>query len=154
MTPRHRERLWPSPSGWLLVPAVGLVAFVVLLPIHQVAAWVGAAAALVGAAMAAVALSPVVLVVDGELRAGRAHIPVQLLTGEQVLDRAGLRAVLGPGSDARTFMCLRAWIPTAIRAEVCDPQDPTPAWVVSSRNPQALLAALRAERQAHSRHTS
>ena len=43
-------------------------------------------------------------------------------------------------------MLLRSYIPTALRVEVTDPQDPTPYVYVSTRDPEALSAALSAVR--------
>ena len=89
-------------------------------------------------------LAPRVEVRDGVLRAGGAHIPVDLLGAAVALDADETRAELGPRLDARAHVCLRGWIHSAVRVEVRDPQDPTPYWVVSTRRPDALAAALHA----------
>lgn len=143
----HRERLWPGPLGWSFVVGFAVLVLIALLPVRADVAVVAAVVSLVVALVAAVRTSAVVEVADGELRAGRAHIPVALLGAGSVLDRAGVRAHLGPGSDARTFVCLRSWIPGAVEVVVVDPQDPTPAWLVSTRRPAALLAAVEAARR-------
>jgi len=152
---RHAERLWPGPLGWALVPVAALVGAVVLLPVGPGAAALGAAVGLVAAAIAVVTVATPVVVAGGELRAGSAHIPVADLGEPVVLDRAGVRAALGPGSDARTWACLRAWVRGGVLVPVTDPRDPTPAWLVSSRRPERLASAIVAERQAaHSVQTS
>lgn len=148
----YSERLWPGPLGWALVPAAGLVTGVILLPVHPVVALVGALGATLVALVVAVAASPAVTVRDGELRVGAAHVPVALLGAPTVLDGDGVRAALGPGSDARTYVRLRAWIPGAVHVPVLDPADPTPAWLVSSRHPAALASAIEAQ-AAHSVQT-
>jgi hypothetical protein len=43
-------------------------------------------------------------------------------------------------------VCLRAWARTAVRVEVLDPADPTPYWLVSTRRPDELAAAIAAGR--------
>jgi len=91
-----------------------------------------------------VVLAPRVEVRDGVFRAGGAHIPVDLLGPAVTLDADATRAELGPRLDARAHVCLRGWIHSAVRVEVDDPQDPTPYWVVSTRRPEALVAALHA----------
>lgn len=40
-------------------------------------------------------------------------------------------------------MLLRGYIPTAVRVEVTDPEDPTPYLYLSTRQPERLVAALR-----------
>lgn len=145
-SPLHRERLWPGPLGWSFVVVFAVLVLIALLPVDVEVAVVAAAVGLVAAVVVAVRTSAPVVVAQGELRAGRAHIPVALLGPAQVLDRAAVRAHLGPGSDARTYVCLRSWIPGAVEVVVTDPQDPTPAWLVSTRRPAALLAAIEAAR--------
>ena len=45
---------------------------------------------------------------------------------------AGLR---GRGIDPRAYLCQRAWLPAGVKVQVVDPADPTPYWLISSRQP-------------------
>lgn len=150
----YTERLWPGPLGWALVVGSALAAGVILLPVHPTAALVGAAVTLVAAVVVAVRTATAVEVRGGELHVGAAHIPVTDLGEATPLDRDGMRRALGPGSDARAFVCLRAWIPGGIQVPVTDAADPTPSWLVSTRRPRALASAISGARQAHSEQTS
>lgn len=150
----YAERLWPGPLGWALVVGTGAAAGIILLPVHPVAAAAGSVLALLGAVLAAVRSAARVEVRAGELRVGAARIPVTALGEPVPLDREGVRRALGPGSDARAFVCLRAWVPGGLHVPVTDPADPTPSWFVSTRRPNALASAVRAARQAHSEQTS
>jgi len=139
----HDEALGLAPLGWLAVAGLVLTVWIAFLPVDLVLA---TAVALVVAAVAVVLVvrwTPRVRVAGGELHAGRAHIPVELLADPVVLTGPALREALGPGLDARAYVCLRGWIRSAVRVEVTDPQDPTPYWVVSTRRPESLVAALR-----------
>jgi hypothetical protein len=148
----YRERLWPGPLGWALVPASAVLAAIALWPLHPVASAVGAGVVLVAALVAAWRVAVVVEVAGGELRVGAARIPVAALGAPVPLDRAGMRQALGPGSDARAWVCLRAWVPGGVQVPVTDPGDPTPEWIVSTRRPQALASAVE-RAQAHSEQT-
>jgi hypothetical protein len=117
---------------------------IALLPVGAGAGIAAAAAGLVVAGVVAVRSATRVRVQDGELRAGSAHIPLTLLREPQSLDADATRYALGPGLDARAHVCLRGWVRTAVRVEVDDPADPTPYWIVSTRRPDALVAALGA----------
>lgn len=143
----------------LLVAASGGLVVVRIAPL-----WVAVVVALVCVTLAAWGLvrsSATVAVLDDVLVAGRARIPVQLLGAVQVLDRAEFIRLRGPGADVRAYLCQRSWIAQGVRLEVVDPQDPTPYWLVSSRHPERLAAALVGARgepddasgQAHSRQT-
>lgn len=83
-----------------------------------------------------------VTVSDGELRAGRAHIPVTLLGPVVALDADATRRVAGRDADARAFLLLRPYLKRAVRVAIEDPADPTPYWLVSSRHPDLLANAL------------
>jgi hypothetical protein len=40
-------------------------------------------------------------------------------------------------------MLLRSWIPTAVRIDLNDADDPTPYWFISTRKPVELVRALQ-----------
>lgn len=101
----------------------------------------------VGVGLAVVALlvagSPVVEVRDGELRAGRAHIDVGFLGVPEVHTGDRARHARGAGLDPRGWHLIRGGIDGLVVVPVTDPDDPTPAWVISSRTPDRLAAAVR-----------
>ncbi|SDQ50212.1 DUF3093 domain-containing protein [Quadrisphaera sp. DSM 44207] len=141
----HSERLWPSPATWLLVPLASALVVLALLPLGTAVA--GTAALLVAAAAAAllVRASPRVEVsTSSGLRAGRAVLPGRFVAGGEAARGARARDLRGPRLDARTHLCLRGWVDGVVLVELDDPQDPTPAWLVSSRRPEDLLAAVLA----------
>jgi hypothetical protein len=89
-----------------------------------------------------------VAVADGELRVDDARLPVRHVADVVPLDAAGRREVLGVGADPLAFVVQRPWIAGAVQVVLDDPADPTPFWVVSTRHPVELAAALRAARDA------
>ena len=139
------ERLWPSPGYWVVVPLLALMVAVALLPVSVPLAVVGAAVVggLVAAAM--VRMSPTVAVTGGDLVAGPARVPVRLLGPARAYSGEEARQERGPRLDARAFLLLRGWVPTVVRVPLRDPQDPTPYWLVSTRRPAELVAALAAD---------
>lgn len=156
----YRERLHPSTAAWSLAALAGVMSGGVLLPFTPVGA---VALALVVGALVALGLdraAAVVEVTPATFRAGRAVIDVALLGDATALDRDEARAALGPGLDARAFVLTRPWVRTAVRVPLTDPRDPTPYWFVATRQPAALVAALREARSgrgsqaAHSEQTS
>ena len=139
----YRERL--GPSLWILVAAAvaAPMAALVFSPVDTtVALLIGAA---VGVAVIALLMlaAPVVEVRSGELRAGRAHIPVRLLGEPQVHAGDDARHARGAGLDPRSWHLIRGGIDGVVVLPVTDPDDPTTAWVISSRTPDRLAAAVR-----------
>lgn len=78
-----------------------------------------------------------------ELRVGPAHLPVSQIGRADVVTGEAKREALGPRLDPEAFVLHRPWVGPVVRIEVIDPDDPTPYWVVSTRRPEELLAALR-----------
>ncbi|MFC7879214.1 DUF3093 domain-containing protein [Isoptericola sp. NPDC057391] len=141
--PAFRERLSPGPAAWCGAVGLGVIVGVTLYPLaHAVAIVVGVLVA--AATLAALlATSPVIEVADGRLRAGKAQISLDLLGEVTTMDDAeAMRTALGPALDARAFVCLRAWARTGVQVDLEDPLDPTPYWLLSTRRPQELAAAL------------
>jgi Protein of unknown function (DUF3093) len=139
----YRERLSPSLP---LLAAAGVAAPMVALvfvPVDTTLALV--AGALVGAALIALLVlsSPVLVVADGELRAGRARIPVSLLGDPRTHTGEAARAARGAELDPRCWHVIRGGIDGITIVPVLDPVDPAPAWVLSSRTPDRLAAAIR-----------
>jgi hypothetical protein len=79
---------------------------------------------------------------DGELLAGAAHIGIDLLGPAESLDATATRRVAGPEADARAYLLLRPYLKESVRVPVLDPADPTPYWLLSTRRPHQLAAAL------------
>lgn len=138
-----RERLWPSWWIWAVGVGFGLSLGLVVMRVSGPLTVVLAAGFTTALSLGLlVAWTPQVEVSGGELRAGRAHVPLTLLAGAEALGGEEARLARGPGLDARAYLCLRGWIPGVVRIQLADPQDPTPYWLVSTRRPEALVAAL------------
>ncbi|XPP25921.1 MAG: DUF3093 domain-containing protein [Leucobacter sp.] len=142
----YRERLWPTPwlfvALLLIIPAVALV----VTPMSTGLALPLGIALYVLIAGSLTLMSPTIAVEDGVLVAGRARIPVAMLGTAVALDSEELRAAIGPGLDARAHLMVRGYIHRGAKVEVVDPADPAPYWVVTTRRPQSLLAAIEAAR--------
>ena len=138
------ERLWPA---WWIWPVVLLLA----ASLGLVAARAGGTAGVLVGVGAAVAMAvgllvstPRLEVTADSLQAGRARVPLALLTQVQPLDAEQMLRARGVQLDARAYLCLRGWIGTGLLVRLADPDDPTPYWLLSSRRPEQLAAALRA----------
>jgi hypothetical protein len=149
--PHHDERLTVPRSWWVITALVGVACGLMLLPLGTFPLLAGLVG---GTALAGMLVSSYgsarVRVVNGALAVGDARIPVTALGEPEVLDEEGARAWRTYRADPRAFMLMRSYVPQAVRVEVTDPADPTPYVYVSTREPQALTAALRAAREAAS----
>lgn len=148
MSARERpydERLTAPRSWWLIAALAGVAAALMMLPLGTLPMLGGLVA---GAALAAVMVSSYgsarVRVVAGSLVAGDARVPLSALGKAHVLEGEEALAWRRHKADPRAHMLLRSYIPTAVRVEVADPDDPTPYIYLSTRTPRQLADALRA----------
>ncbi len=158
-----RERLLPRAVNLVLGALGGVVAGALVWPFFPTVGYVVGAVVAVAVVVALLVTSPLVVVDLGDpelgespvLHAGQAHIGVEHLGRTEVLDADAKRAAMGTEADARAYVCHRSWVPEAVRVEVVDPRDPVPYWLIASRRPAELAAALRrAGQAAHSEQTS
>ncbi|MBD0418144.1 DUF3093 domain-containing protein [Streptomyces sp. NPDC052309] len=145
----YEERLTAPRSWWLISLLVGLSIALMLVPFGTLPILGGLAGGTAVAAVAASSYGAVrIRVVGGSLVAGDAKVPVTALGEAEILDPEEARAWRTYKADTRAFLLLRAYIPTAVRIEVTDPDDPTPYLYLSTREPERLAEALRTAKAA------
>ena len=150
--PVYRERLAVPLRWWVqgvMLLATFWLAFVVSMPAY--AAWL-ATAVLVGLmTLLFVGFGSATLEVrDGLFVAGRARIGPEHLGEAEALDATATRLAAGRDADARAYLLLRPYLKRSVRVRIEDPADPTPYWLVGTRRPEELVAALTALRAAGS----
>jgi len=145
----YEERLTAPRSWWFVSFLVGVSMALILLPFGTLPLLGGLVGGTAAAAVVASAYgSPRIRVVGDSLIAGEAKIPVTALGDAEVLDAGQARAWRTYKADTRAFLLLRSYIPTALKVEVTDPQDPTPYLYLSTREPERLAQALGTARAA------
>jgi hypothetical protein len=138
----YRERLMPTVWMYIFIALVLPATLLVFLPISPPVGIAVAVLLYLGAIGTLVYTAPVIAVADGELRAGRAHIPVSLLGAPVAFGGEEATLERGRRLDARAYLCIRGWVKPVVRVPVQDPADPAPYWLVSTRTPEKLIAAI------------
>ena len=145
---RYRERL-TVPAGWWVIGLFFAISFAT-----AVGFWVGPAFSLVAGAAAA-ALVAIALTWYGSVRievderglaAGDALLEWDWLGEVTVHDPAATRLRLGRDADRRAHLVVRGYVRTSVEVTVVDPADPHPYWLVSTRHPGELAAAIANQR--------
>jgi len=85
-------------------------------------------------------------VYDGELRAGAATLPLATAGEVAALDEARARALRGPRADPRAFMLIRPYLKLAVYVEVTGEHRERPYWLIGTRRPAELAAAIERSR--------
>jgi hypothetical protein len=143
----YRERLYVTWYWWPLpLVAAGLLAAEVHLGYPGVRAWLPYVVLLpLTALLIWRAGSTSVRVQDGELWVGKAHLPLRYIGEVQIVPTKDKRRALGPHLDPAAFVLHRGWVGPVVRLRQTDPEDPTPYWIFSTRHPDRLVEALRAD---------
>jgi len=140
----YRERL-TAPLSWWMAAALfggicGWIMVVAATPAWGVVTTIVATSAAAGLVGTYGGLA-VRATRDG-LHVGTAYLPTEFIGSAVPLDRLAFQANLGPDADARAWLRTRPYVDGGVRVTVTDPHDPTPYWLISSRRPEAVVAAL------------
>lgn len=140
--PAHRERL--VPPWWMLLVLLLIVpaALLVFLPVSIEAGIVVAVVLYTAVVLGLWLGAPIVELREGQLRAGRARIDVAHLGSADVLHGPAAKSALRGGWNPADHHVVSPWTTSLVRVQVEDVEDPTPAWVISTRKPEQLVVAI------------
>lgn len=85
-------------------------------------------------------------VTHGELRAGRAAMPLAQAGQVQALDQEQTRQLRGPQADPSAFMLIRPYLRYSVYIEVTGDDLARPYWLIGTRHPEALASAINRSR--------
>ncbi len=138
-----RERL-TVPVSWWVLAALFAVSMLAAIGFYLGPVW-GIAVGVLAMAVAALAFTTMAVLItvdEVELRVGRAVIERSYIGSVSPLDRAAADRRAGVDADARAHLVLKPYVRSAVEIVLDDPDDPVPYWLVSSRRPARLAAAL------------
>lgn len=152
---QYRERLSVPLAWWLLALALA-GSFAVAVGYYLGWVWgSGAGLAAVGIAVGIFTSAGTTVVVEPtQLVVGRAEIDHRYIGVCRALDAGETRRRAGTEADARAHLVLRPYVTTAVEITLADAADPVPYWLVSTRHPEQLAAAVEAARREQSRTAS
>lgn len=145
------EPVWDEPlrvPGWYWPAGIALgllLAAVVHGGAGGVRAWLPYVVAVVAVVLLlARASRGKVRLADGVLHVPGARVPVSFLGAVRPLTVEQTRRLRGPTADLRAHVAAPAWLPRAVQVRLEDPDDDTPYWLVGTRRPEELAAAIAA----------
>jgi Protein of unknown function (DUF3093) len=138
----YRERLLPGPMIFVITALVIPASLLVFLPINMTVGVICAIVLYTACVVLLVIGSPRIEVTDAMLVAGRARLPLPNVGNAQGFTGTDATQQRGPKLDARAWLVIRGWISPVVKIDVNDESDPTPYWLVSTRHPADLVAAL------------
>jgi hypothetical protein len=140
--PQYSE--WVLPNWTSFLPTLGIfpTMWLTFLPINvTVGFWSGIAlTALVVFLM--IAKSARVEVSEGSLKVANAQIERKFITSVEAIGADQAFFERGSGLDTRAWIHFQGSVKTLAKVRINDPEDPTPYWLFSTRNPAELKGVL------------
>lgn len=87
--------------------------------------------------------APTIVISATELRVGRAVVPRNLIGEPLAITKDQIFSERGPNLNPAAHKVFQGTVKTAVKIPINDPLDPTPYWLVSTRNPSKLVEILR-----------
>ena len=145
----YREQLRAPASWWLLgllcVAMFGSTLWAGFSPRVAVAVYV-----VLGAGCAAALLlwgSATIEVAGGKLRAGSASMSLSQAGEVTALDAAQARALRGPRAYPAAYLLIRPYLKRAVYVEITGQFAARPYWLIGTRRPAELAAAIERSRR-------
>ncbi|APT84890.1 membrane protein [Corynebacterium aquilae DSM 44791] len=145
----YQERQWVPWSWWIFG------AFIVALTTAQLAhnrsvVWLVVPAVVLSAvavwSLLSLSSTRVVVEVDADgcrwLKTGGAELPCDVVSRTLAVPATAKRNAMGHQLDPAAFVVSHGWVNEMAMFVLDDPEDPTPYWLIGSRDPQALIAAF------------
>jgi hypothetical protein len=144
----YRERLFVPPLWWVVGIATMLTFGAVVWTGFDLGITIAVFAVLIGMVVALLLNwgRMAIEVSDGQLRAGDDVLPLATAGEVRALDESQAAALRGPRADPRAHTLIRPYLRLAVYVEVKVPDASVPYWLLATRRPGELAAAIESAR--------
>jgi len=140
--PPYRERVLPGLTYFASTLVVPIISFLVSLPFGEILAYLVAAATQITIIALGVVNAPVIAIDGKTLRVGKANINLGLISSAQVIEPTDAFVERGRGLSPLAYVRFQFGVKGLVKITLNDPKDPTPYWLVSTRNPQLIAKRI------------
>ncbi len=141
-TDLYKERVLPTVYFYIASITLPLSLFLVALPFSEVVS--------VSLALASIPLvlvlswlgSPLIALNEQTLSIGQASIETKYLGKAEVVSAQEAFLERGVKLDSRAFTKFQIGVKQLVKIEIQDKQDPTPYWLIATRNPEVLAGLI------------
>ena len=141
-TDLYKERVLPTVYFYIASITLPLSLFLVALPFSEVVS--------ISLALASIPLvlvlswlgSPLIALNEQTLSIGQASIETKYLGKAEVVSAQEAFLERGVKLDSRAFTKFQIGVKQLVKIEIQDKQDPTPYWLIATRNPEVLAGLI------------
>jgi hypothetical protein len=138
----YRERVLPSMMFFIVMLTLPISLFLVALPFSEVASIVLAITSIPVVLVLSWIASPKIELTQGQFTVGNVRIDKSLLGRAEVITSSNTFQERGVLLDSRAFTRFQIGIKELVKIAINDEVDPTPYWLISSRNAEVLAGLI------------
>ncbi|AKE41369.1 hypothetical membrane protein [Corynebacterium kutscheri] len=145
----YSERQW-VPWYWWIAAALLVALLSAQFALNRTMAWLYIPAIVLSivAVWVLLNMSKTILKVEEDpdgtrwLVSNTANLPHTVVARSLAVPATAKRNAMGRQLDPAAFLISHSWVPEMVMLVLDDPEDPTPYWLVGTKNPEALLKAF------------
>jgi len=141
-TDLYKERVLPTVYFYIASITLPLSLFLVALPFSEVVSISLALASIPAVLVLSWLGSPLITLEKESLSIGQASIETKYLGKAEVVSPENAFQERGAKLDSRAFTKFQIGVKTLVKIEIQDIQDPTPYWLIATRNPEVLAGLI------------
>lgn len=128
---------------WSFIAMLSLSIYLsIWAPLGNLPAIVITALSICAAFALSIKMRTTIYVANQMLHVNKAKIDLKYIKSATALTPLEYKKMIGVAADPAAFLAINFWIKTGVKVELKDKKDPTPYWLISSRNPKKLVKAL------------
>lgn len=141
----YEEKLTPSRGAYAVIVLLSGMTFLAFAYLPRPVSAAATVIVLAGGALALHLSAPTLKVTATHLHAGKAVLPLSAITDMTSHIGQDATRARGAGAPHPAYFVIRGWISPVVVLRIDARPDPTAAWILSTRHPEALLKALQGQ---------
>jgi hypothetical protein len=141
--PPYKERVLPGLAYFASTSVIPVISYLVALPFGEVLSYGIALALETIIVLLGVVNAPTIAISSTELKVGKAKIDRKFVSQAEIVPATESFVARGRGLDPRAYVRFQFGVKGLVKISLNDSNDPTPYWLVSTRNPELVVQRLK-----------
>ena len=138
----YKERVLPSIYFYIASITLPVSLLLVALPFSEIVSISLALGSIPAVLVLSWLASPLISVTESDLSIGQVSIETKFLGKAEVVSPQDSFQERGVNLDSRAFTKFQIGVKQLVKIEITDPADPTPYWLIATRNPEVVSALI------------
>lgn len=141
-TSLYKERVLPSIYFYIASITLPLSLLLVALPFSEIVSISLALGSIPAVLVLSWLGSPLISITESNFSIGQVSIETKFLGKAEVVSPQDAFEERGVKLDSRAFTKFQIGVKQLVKIEITDPADPTPYWLIATRNPEVVAALI------------